>query len=155
MIAEAAAGVGALKAAFDLAKGLKDLDDAARRNAAVIELQEKILGAQTAQAALIERIGELEKKVASFEAWDAQKQRYQLKDFGGSTFAYELKPEEVGGEPAHRICPNCYQQKHTSILQFQFRTGGGQDKYGCPACKTEFDLGFKSNSPGRSSYSPR
>jgi hypothetical protein len=43
MVGEVFAGIGALKTAFDIAKGLKDIDDVARRNAAVIELQEKIL----------------------------------------------------------------------------------------------------------------
>ena len=45
MVGEVFAGIGALKTAFDIAKGLKDIDDATRRNAAVIELQEKILTA--------------------------------------------------------------------------------------------------------------
>ncbi len=42
---------------------MKDIDDATRRNAAVIELQEKILDAQQAQSALIEKARELEKEV--------------------------------------------------------------------------------------------
>ena len=41
MVGEALAGLSALKTAFDLAKGLKDITDVANRNAAVIELQEK------------------------------------------------------------------------------------------------------------------
>src|SRR5262249_3392802 len=58
MVGEVFAGLGAIKTAFDIAKGLKDIDDAARRNAAVIELQEKILAAQQEQMALVERITE-------------------------------------------------------------------------------------------------
>jgi hypothetical protein len=50
------AGLSAIKTAFDLAKGLKDIDDATRRNAAVIELQEKSLSAQSAQSALVENL---------------------------------------------------------------------------------------------------
>jgi hypothetical protein len=42
MVAEILGGISALKSAFDIAMGLKDIDDAARRNTAVIELQEKI-----------------------------------------------------------------------------------------------------------------
>src|SRR6516162_2494056 len=103
MVGEVFAGLGAIKTAFDIAKGLKDIDDAARRNAAVIELQEKILTAQQAQMALVERIDELEKEVASFEAWAREKKRYKLTDYGGGTFAYALKPEEAQGEPPHRI----------------------------------------------------
>jgi uncharacterized protein YlxW (UPF0749 family) len=73
MVAEAFAAVGALKAAFDIAKTLKDMNDAVARNAAVIELQGQILTAQEAQSALTDRIRELEKKVAGFETWEAEK----------------------------------------------------------------------------------
>ena len=50
MVAEVFAGLSAIKTAFDLAKGLKDIDDATRRNAVIIELQEKILSARDAQS---------------------------------------------------------------------------------------------------------
>jgi hypothetical protein len=104
MVGEVFAGLGAIKTAFDIAKGLKDIDDAARRNAAVIELQEKILTAQQEQMALVERIGELEEQMRRFKTWEAEKKRYKLTDYGGGTFAYALKPEEAKGEPEHRIC---------------------------------------------------
>ncbi len=130
MVAEVFAGLGALKSAFDIAKGLKDIDNAARRNAAVIELQEKILAAQSAQSDLVELIRELEQKVASFERWEAEKKRYKLTDFGGGTFAYLLKPEATNGEPSHRICAQCYQKSEKSILQFLHRSYG-QDYFKC------------------------
>ena len=141
MVAEVFAGIGALKTAFDIAKGLKDIDDTARRNAAVIELQEKILSAQSSQADLVERVRELQTQVAGFEKWDAEKKRYALTDFGGNSFAYSLKPEAANGEPSHRICPTCYEKRSKSILQFKFRSANGRDKYGCPACQHEFDFG--------------
>ena len=50
MVAEVFAGIGAFKAMFDMAKGLKDLNDVAVRNAAVIELQGRILEAMEQQA---------------------------------------------------------------------------------------------------------
>ena len=143
MVADVVAGLGAIKTAFDIAKGLKDIDDAARRNAAVIDLQEKILAAQRAQAALVERIGDLEAKVASFEAWGAQKKRYELKDFGGDTFAYELKQSEAGGEPAHRICPSCYEKQQRHVLQARGRNAFSQDIYRCPGCAHSFEFGHR------------
>lgn len=91
MVAEVYAGLSAFKAMFDLAKGLKDINDATIRNAAFIELQEKILGAQEAQTSLIQRIGELEKEVADSKSWEAQKQRYQLKRYDPGVFFYVLK----------------------------------------------------------------
>jgi hypothetical protein len=141
MVAEVFAGLGALKTAFDIAKGLKDIDDAARRNAAVIELQERILSAQQSQSALVERVHDLEKKVAGFEQWEAEKKRYALTDFGGGTFAYALKPDAANGEPPHRICPACYEKQEKAILQFKFRTATSRDKYQCSGCNKEFEFG--------------
>jgi hypothetical protein len=143
MVAEVFAGLSAIKSAFDIAKGLKDIDDAARRNAAVIELQEKILSAQQEQSALVERIRELEAEVASFEKWEIEAKRYKLTDFGGNTLAYALKPEAASGEPSHRICPKCYEDQTKSILQYRTTTAYGQERYSCPNCKTEFDFGHR------------
>lgn len=67
MVSEVFAGLGAFKTMLDMAKALKDINDATIRNGAIIELQEKILTAREAQSALLERIGELEEKVAGFE----------------------------------------------------------------------------------------
>jgi hypothetical protein len=132
-------GLGAIKTAFDLAKGLKDIDDAARRNAAVIELQEKILAAREAQSTLLERISELEKKVASFETWESEKQRYELKDVGAGSFAYAVKESMRTGEPAHHICAACYQHWHKSILQP--KAVYPDMTLCCPECKAQIFTG--------------
>ena len=88
MISEAMMGASALKTAFDMAKGLKDISDATIRNGAVIDLQEKILSAQEAQFALVKRVDELEKEMTDLKAKASEKQRYQLKDFGAGAFAW-------------------------------------------------------------------
>ena len=68
MIDEAFAGLESLKrAAFDLAKKIKEIDDAARRNAAIIEIQEKISTAQQSQLALMELLSNFENEIANFE----------------------------------------------------------------------------------------
>lgn len=141
MVAEVYAGLSAIKTAFDMAKGLKDIHDAALRNTAVIELQEKILTAQQAQASLIERISDLEKEVAAFETWSAEKQRYELKDVGLGTLAYVVKETMRGTEPPHQICASCYQRNKKSILQP--RDIGHDQLLICPApeCKAQIKVG--------------
>jgi hypothetical protein len=67
MVAEVFAGFAGLKSIMDTLKGFKDIGDANTRNAVAVELQEKILAAYNAQTALTERVGELEKEVASFD----------------------------------------------------------------------------------------
>lgn len=86
MASEFIAGLGLFKTMFDMAKGLKDINDAAIRNGAIVELLEKITSAQMQQSALLERIGELEKEIARFEAWEAEKQRYELKSLPPGVF---------------------------------------------------------------------
>jgi hypothetical protein len=132
MVAEVFAGLGALKTAFDIAKGLKDIDDAARRNAAVIELQEKILSAQQSQSALIETVGNLENEVARLKAWEADKARYQLTEIGPGMVAFSIKEGMRNGEPFHRICANCcaggkksYLQQHSSGPNLTLRFAWG------------------------------
>ena len=64
MIGEAITGMNALKTALDMARALKDINDAATRNAAVIELQQKILDAQQSQFELLRRVDDLEKQIS-------------------------------------------------------------------------------------------
>jgi hypothetical protein len=116
VIAEAITGLGVFKSLYDSAKALKDMNDAAVRNGAAIELQEKILAAREAQATLLERIGSLEKEVADFKTWDAEKQRYVLTDFGSGLLAYSLKDSMANGEPPHHLCAQCYSDNIKSIF---------------------------------------
>ena len=137
MVAEVFAGLGSIKAAFDIAKGLKDIDDATRRNTAIIELQEKTLSAQAEQSELIETIGDLKKRVTELETWEAEKQRYELKDIGTGRPAYEESKRNA--EPPHQICAACYQNGKKSLLQPS--TSMYSKHLICPECKTDLIVG--------------
>jgi len=140
MVGEVYAGLGAVKAAFDMAKGLKDINDAAIRNAAIIELQQKILGAQEEQATLIQRLGELEKEIADLKSWEAEKQRYELKELPPGVFVYDLKPGTSANEPPHSICQTCYQRGKKSILHSD-EPGNGIHHLSCYECGTQLRVG--------------
>ncbi|MCK1545779.1 hypothetical protein IVB12_28530 [Bradyrhizobium sp. 179] len=116
MVGEAMIGITALKSAFDLTKGLKDVDDRVRLNDARMELQQKILDAQEAQSALLEKLGNLEKELALLKSWEADKQRYALTDMGSGVLAYKVKEGHENGEPSHSLCSSCYNDSHKSIL---------------------------------------
>jgi len=135
VVGEVFAGLSAFKTAFDLARGLKDIDDAVRRNAAVIELQEQILTAQSAQQELIERVSKLQNEVADLKAWGAEKQNYELKSIEGRAFVYVLKPGARPSEPAHWLCPTCYNNAQKSFMQF-IALDGREHVYKCPQCAT-------------------
>jgi hypothetical protein len=138
----------ALKAANDIAQAMTGLRDAAAFSAKLVEFQAKVIeannaafAAQDERTALLQQIGELGSMVAVLEANGFQLQRYELKDFGGNTFAYQLKESEAAGEPIHRACPNCYSKGHIAILQSAFTHTIGRDRYRCVACNAEFEFG--------------
>jgi len=139
-IAEIYGGISAFKAMMDSAKALKDITDGTARNAAIIELQEKILSAQSAQTALVERVRELEEEVRSFKTWEAEKQRYQLEKLPPGVIVRTLKADMARGEPVHHICENCYQHGEASPLNATEEVNGVYH-LSCNRCKAKMQVG--------------
>ena len=151
MAAELIAGLGALKTAFDMAKGLKDINDATIRNGAVIELEEKILAAREAQSTLLDRVSELENEVTRLKDWEADKKRYQLADIGKGVVALALKPTMSNGEPMHYICADCAAKGKKSHLQPHIN-GPYYDQFKCNGCG--FEIGIDKGSPPNQNWEP-
>src|SRR5438045_1906145 len=112
-----AAAINSFKAAKDIAESMIGLRDAAAFQGKLIEFQSKIIDANNAafaaqeeRSALLEKIRELEQEVANFEAWETEKQRYDLKEVWPGAFTYVLKSDASGADPVHWICTNCYQK---------------------------------------------
>jgi len=143
VVTEAIAGLGAIKTAFDMAKALENIHEAVARDRAVIDLQKEILAAQQAQFSLVERARDLEKQVAAFERWDAESRRYEMKDYGGGTIAYALKPEMANAEPSHALCSACFQRRKKGILQPTGVNAYKQQMMKCAECGGEFVLGAR------------
>lgn len=149
-VGEVFAGLSAFKTMFDMAKALKDINDATIRNGAVIELQEQILSAQAAQTALLEGIGALKAKIAGFETWETEKQKYELKNLGWGSFAYMLKPDARKSAPAHWVCTNCYGNHKISVINWGMapnKKHGPNDFY-CPCCFNEVNPAPTALQPG-------
>ncbi len=159
MVAEVMSGLSAFSTMFGIAKSMKDMNDAVIRNQAVYDLTEQILAAQEKYAATIERVHELEKQVAAFENWDAESKRYELRDYGAGTFAFEFRISPTGREPPHRICPACYENRKKGLLQSRGKDAWAREMVKCAGCDKEFVLGARVerdlSARGRSSYSPR
>src|SRR6266700_4413466 len=135
MVAEVFGGLSAFSTMFGIAKSMKDMNDAVIRNQAVYDLTEQILAAQEKYAASVERVRDLEKQVAAFKNWEAEKQRYQMRDFGGGTIAYALKSEMAIGEPPHNLCSACFQKGKKGILQPTSINGKHQQMVRCAECR--------------------
>src|SRR3712207_5855457 len=101
------AAMTGLKTAADIALGLNKLNTMAEVNAKAIELQQIImhvqssaLTAQSEQAALIQRVRDLETELVRVKAWEAEKQRYKLVQPwpGKGSIVYALKESMSNGE---------------------------------------------------------
>lgn len=132
-----------LKAAYEITKAIKDVDDATKVQSIVFDLQRVILEAQVsaidareAHSAQIDRVRELEAEVIALKALHAEKERYELKMIGNGTFAYMLKPQMRGTEPAHWLCQNCHEHGKKTIFQLTTNFYGSLT-FGCAACKAE------------------
>jgi len=136
------AAIGGLQTASQIAKSMIDLRDAALFQGKTIELQNAILAAQTSalaaqseQFALVQRVRDAEEKVARMEAWETEKKRYDLYDYGDSRFTYRLKQSLQGSEPMHELCANCYNSNHQkSILHMETRIPGMAEVLVCEHC---------------------
>ncbi|WP_271894264.1 hypothetical protein [Candidatus Phyllobacterium onerii] len=121
---------GALKDAFEIAKGIKDINDKVAQNNAVMALQGKILEAQAAtlssadrERALEEKMTDLKRRLSLYEDWDEMAANYVLMDYGGNTYAYEfvVDPSETSNAP-HRACPNCFGQRKNPFCNSRYAT---------------------------------
>ena len=148
MLRPSLAGLQSLKAAFDIGKALLNLSISAEVQDRIREMNEKILAAQESaiasrdyQSALLKQIGELEKQIADFEAWEAEARDIQTRECwniksshgNGVCFCAERR-NPCRSEPPHFICANCYQERHKSILQEQTLPPGLADALICPRC---------------------
>jgi hypothetical protein len=135
-----AALASSLKITGDMAKAAVGLRDAEAMRSKVIEFQSAILDAQhlvfsanEERTALIDRVGALEKELASMKEWNTGKGQYQLESVDAGKFAYVPKPVVGSTEPPHWLCTHCFENRKKSILQCQ--TEAGRDNvWICPSC---------------------
>lgn len=122
-----------VKTAFDLAKSVKDVNDQARANAAIIGIMEKLMDVQsTLNATQIEYQALLE-EVTRLQAELDDKQRfedYRLERTPMGDFILTLKEGCVTDDrPPHSICPRCKEDGRLSVLS------ESEHRLACRACR--------------------
>ncbi|MGL4286013.1 MAG: hypothetical protein ACRCVA_06710 [Phreatobacter sp.] len=143
-----ASAIEFLNTAFDMAAALTAADEPLARQDQVRGLQfmmlqahSRVLLAQYEQLDLVKAIDKLEADAAHAVGWRQEASRYVLRDFGGGTYAYDLKPGEERGEPPHLLCARCFQADRKSILQFVLPGRDGRRIFECHACGKQSSLG--------------
>lgn len=147
--------INPLKSLSETVQKLVELRDAGKirnavgeMNAHVIAAQQGTLAAHAAQTLLVDRVRELEEEIGRFEAWDVEKQRYELKQVYSGAFAYAVKPSAQGvEEPPHWLCTACYENRKKSILQAVGRDVADKSfaLYKCAACAASIRVHYSTN----------
>jgi hypothetical protein len=142
---------GALKALKDISQGVIAAHDISAFRERQIEFQQRIIDAQAAvfemqqeQSALTQTIRDREEEIARLKAWDAEKQKYELKDVGHGAFVYARKADAEPAEPPHWLCTNCYTHGKKSIVLRTDHSGGSRNNvlWTCPECRANVVLYF-------------
>lgn len=93
------------------------------------------MSAQEKQAALAQRVTELEKENERLKNWNAEREQYALVELRSGFFAYCRKPEVETFEPVHHLCANCFTKHEKSILQVEMQ--GHARGYRCLRCASK------------------
>lgn len=109
-----------LKAAYEIARAAKEVNDQARLNTAISEIMEQLTSAQFGlfemqqqHQELIDENRHLMEKLQKEERFE----RYRLVETPMGDYIRELKEEYVTeDEPAHAICVHCREDGRLSIL---------------------------------------
>lgn len=149
MTSEISAAVAAIASVKAIAEGIISTTRAADRQQILIDFNSQIIEAQRAMfqagadyEALARVKAELERKLLEMENWEKQAGRYELKELVPGIFVYAVKAGMEMGEPAHKLCPHCFQKRQRSILSLP---GPGWTKYVCHECK--FEAVFEERGP--------
>lgn len=124
MLTEFIAATQSVKTLYGLVRATQGLSNSSEVLTAVSEVQQKLMDANAAalasqekQAALAERVRELEAQLRDSEDWKSQMQSYELFEFPTKALAYQLKPELAHTMPMHYLCTACADKKKKTILQ--------------------------------------
>ena len=141
---EVASLLASAKAAYDIAKGINALKNEVDRNQAVSKILEVLIAVQTDALSMQEKhsllttkIQELEKECDRLKDWQAEKERYKLKEIAPGLFA-RIEKGLVGNlQSAHKFCATCFEQNSKALLQQEKIKVGRRLSLTCHRCKSK------------------
>jgi hypothetical protein len=113
-------------AALQLVKGAVAARDDAKVQAALIQVQDKLLDMSIASLGLTERVRsvqtaleEAKRENAELKAKLDERAMYALHEIEPGKFCYRSKPVGESPEPTHHLCQICFDKGIKSILQLE------------------------------------
>lgn len=148
MVSEITAAYESLKAATNIARGLKNLETQTEVNQAVIDLQEQLMGTQQLLLSLQEEAQSMRDKLADLQKIDESKFEVVEIEYKGHKYSGRraYKEKETGAY----FCPICFSDGKLVPLQF---SSEGTSIRKCGSCTTRFGHSDNYAPPG-ADFSP-
>src|SRR5574337_919582 len=102
-MSEIAAAIQGFKLLWDKIQKTKELSNSTELLIAVNDVQQKLMGANTAALDLANQVRELQTQLAITEDWKNEIQRYELFVLPSKAIAYKLKDNMASDEPLHYL----------------------------------------------------
>lgn len=139
---EIGTAIASARALIDIAKAGLEARDDAKVQAALIDLNAKLLDASTAALDSLSKASKLHVELSQLKEAHASLQRrldekdsYRLSSVAFGKHAYELKPELAQqGNQHHYVCQGCFDAGKKFVLQFDSSEHFGSSFF-CPGCK--------------------
>jgi hypothetical protein len=110
--------ITSINAAKDIIKAMVSLNTIAEVNQKAIELQSIIIDLQSRIFEIQQSHSAIEDELTNINNWEMSVARnYHLHEPKSGQFVYASNEPMKNNEPAHWICPACYQNRKKSILQ--------------------------------------
>lgn len=144
-----------LKMLLEAVKAARGLAHGADINAAIIDIQQKLIDHQTAYLELVEKHqavtmerDALKKELLDLKQSKANFNRYELKILAPGFSAYVLKESAANGDQPHWLCPKCHAKGMIGIIQLSPTDGFASTFPGeqniahlvCASCEAEFSM---------------
>lgn len=144
-VAELTSLITSAKVAYDIAKGIGSLQIEVERNKSISELlnilisvQSDALSMQEKHSSLIQEKDGFQKKLLDFENWDNDQINYIRKEVTPHCFVYIEKKANQSGENPPWYCPNCWNDRKKSILNYD--ASGVAHHHSCVKCDYKFSI---------------
>jgi hypothetical protein len=116
------------------------VEKAAELNSHILSLQQDSLTLLAQNQTLLREKAELERKIVDIENWREEAAKYEMLKVAPGFIVYAPKVEIQSAEPFHWICPNCYSNKHKSLIEREGLAHQALARYKCFSCSLKVTL---------------
>lgn len=106
-----------------------------------IDLIDQLVESKLQANILVDENRELRQQIEDFNNWETEvKSKYKLEEVSQGVLVYVYQPSEENTDPAHWLCPQCFEDRIKSILQRREAYETSRYTYFCNNCSGNYSV---------------